>query len=164
MQRDMSYITKLRNGYEVKICRFGVRKQFLKTVYGDSLALPVALMYRDGLYAQYGIGPLHIDKPNPYFHSRNGKGTLSGVSLSLEIAHAYFVAKIHDGEKWTRKRFSIQKLGYVNAFRAAVMARLENCDLGIDAEAVELHRPTLDEFVVLCSMAEDVPSPISKAG
>lgn len=161
--RDMSYITTLHNGYEVKISRFGVRKQFLKSMYGKALALPVALLYRDGLYAVHGIGPRRVDKPNPYFNSRNGKGTLSGVSLSIEIAHAYFVAKIHDGEKWTRKRFSIQKLGYVNAFRAAVIARLENCDMGVNAHDIPLHRPTLDEFVFLCALAKDVPLPAPQA-
>jgi hypothetical protein len=159
MQRDMSYITTLRNGYEVKIIRFGVRKLFLTSVYGRALALPMATLYRDGLYALHGIGPRHIDKPNPYFKSRNGKGTISGVSLSLEIAKAYFVAKIHDGEKWTRKRFSIEKMGYVNAFRAAVIARLENCEMGINAHDIPLHRPTLDEFIFLRALAKDVPNP-----
>jgi hypothetical protein len=161
MQQDMSYITTMDRSYEVKIARFGARKQFFRKMLGDAEALAAAIRYRDSLYVKYGIGPRHSDKPNVYFNSRNGKGSISGVSLSIEEPQAYFVAKIHDGERWTRKRFSIKKLGYVNAFRGAVIARLENFDMGVDAHAIEVQRPTMEQFIFLCTLAKDVPLPVS---
>lgn len=158
---DMSYISNTKTGYCVRIVRFGVRRDFSKNWYGEQGALRESLAYRDSLYREHGIGPRHSDKPNPRIKSRRPNGTLSGVSLSIEGASVYFVARTHDGVEWRKTRFSIRDLGYVEAFRAAVRFRLKSSGINLDPESVELYRPSEAEYLKLIQLIKDSPKPMT---
>ena len=156
---DMSYISTLDIGFQVRIVRFNARRIFSKNQYGEQGALLAALDYRDSLYRKHGIGPRHPDKPNVRIKSRRPNGTLSGVSLSIEGNFVYFVARIHDGEGWRKVRFSLKDFGYEGAFRAAVRFRLKNNDVNLDPASIELYRPTHDEYRKLIQLIKNVPAP-----
>lgn len=157
---DMSYISTLKNGYSVKIVRFGVRRQFLTHLLGKAEALAGAIAYRDQMYLVHGIGPRSTSKPNVRIKSRRGNGTLSGVSLGIESPYFYFVARVHNGEKWEKYRFSVDVYGFEKAHRLAVMKRIETSGLNISPDDVPAYRPTMDEYILLTQYFADIPSPI----
>jgi hypothetical protein len=159
VQYDMSYISTLTLGYQVRMVRFGARRVFSTNQYGERGALFAALDYRDALYREHGVGPRHAHKPNLRLNSRKPNASLSGVSLSIEGDFAYFVSRVHDGASWQKVRFSIRDFGYVKAFRAAVRVRLKDSDLNLDPESVKLHLPTMEEYINLVSRFRDVPAP-----
>lgn len=157
---DMSYISTLKQGYCVRIVRFGIRRDFFHHLMVDQDALSAAIAYRDRMYELHGIGPRSTSKPNVRINSRGQKGALSGVSLGIELPWAYFVARVYDGKKWVKHRFSIGNLGYENAFRLAVERRLSETGLNIDPSEIELHRPTMAEFLKLSRVFKDIPVPL----
>jgi hypothetical protein len=156
----MTYIIALKNGFTVRIVRFEVRKEFYNHQYEEEGgALKAAIAYRNQQYALHGIGPRHADKPNLKVVSRTEGGSLSGVSLSIDKGSGYFIARVHDGSSWLKKRFSIKKLGYEAAFWSAVDYRLEHSDVVVDRQSITLYRPTPEEFVTLQMLAKDVADP-----
>lgn len=158
-KRDMSYISTLAKGYSVKIVRFGVRRDFYSHLLGKRQALAAAISYRDQMYIIHGIGPRNSTKPNVRIKSRRVNGTLSGVSLGIESPYAYFVSRVHTGNKWEKYRFSIDVYGYEKAYRLAVIKRIKTSELTIDPDDVPLYLPTLDEYVELVKYFGDIPSP-----
>lgn len=159
---DMTYIIQLKNGFTVRITRFDVRKEFYDHHNdGREGALAAAMAYRDQMYIDHGIKKPGSGKPILNVVSRTDTGVLPGVYINIDKGSAYFIARTHDGEGWKKKRFSIKKLGYVQAFWSAVDHRLGNSDLPVDLtrEQVTLHLPTMDEYVFLVTLCKDVPIP-----
>jgi hypothetical protein len=157
---DMSYIATLRNGYNVRIAKIKVRRMFSFNHYGGKdEALRAALSYRDGLYREYGIKPIVPGVHRPKFNSRIENGALSGVALEVDGNLAYFITKYHENGVHRRERFSIRKLGYVEAFRSACKLRIEKADWAMNANEIEVMRPTLDQYLKVFKMANDVPAP-----
>ena len=92
--------------------------------------------------------------------SRSIGGSLSGVSLYIEGKVAYFVVKYYENDRWAKKRYSIKKLGYRKAFVEAAKFRILNTPSEISLVDVPIHRPTLEQYLVLMHMVDDVPIPI----
>lgn len=157
---DMSYIATLVKGYNVRIIKINARRMFSFNHYGGKeQALRAALKYRDSLYQDYGIKPIIPGKHRPRVNSRIDNGKLSGVALEVDRESAYFIAKYYEDGQHRRRRFSIRKLGYEAAYRAACKLRIEKSQWDIEVAEVELMRPTLDQFIQLFNMANDVPVP-----
>jgi hypothetical protein len=157
---DMSYIATLADGYNVKVAKIEARRSFSFNHYGgQALAFLAALDYRDSLYRDYDIQPIIPGERRLRINSRSDNGVLSGVSLSVEGLHVYFVVKYYDGDTVNRKRFSIRKLGYKGAFMSACKLRIDTGDLGISLEDLEVQITTLDQYIKIFKMAPDVPLP-----
>lgn len=159
---DMSYIATLKTGYSVKMERFKVRKQFLfHLMGGQEQALQAAIAYRDSMYTMYDVGPRSKDRPNVRFKHRRANGTLSGVSLGIELPYAYFVTRVFKDGKWQKYRYSIGIYGYEKAYRLAVEHRVKSAELTIDPALVDLYIPSADEYAKLSREFSDIPLPIS---
>lgn len=159
---DMQYIIQLKNGFTVRISRFDVRKEFYDHHHdGREGALVAATAFRDQMYTEHGIKKPGAGKPALNVVSRTDTGVLPGVYINIDKGSAYFISRTHDGEGWKKKRFSIKKLGYEQAFWGAVDHRLGNSELLVDLkrDQITLHRPTMDEYVFLITLSKDVPLP-----
>ncbi len=160
---DMSYISTLPKMYEIKVARLGLRKGFTFHAHGKEKALELALAYRDGLYKTYKIPKLHVEnEPILRLKHRANPDLLSGISINIDKrkgVHAYFVAHFFDNA-YKKTRFSINKLGYEGAFRKALEHRLSYSNLDVPSPKFKTPRPTLDQFIHLIRVADDVPSPL----
>ena len=157
---DMSYISTLTKGYSVRVLKINARRMFSAERFGGhEQALQAALEYRNSLYLDYGIKPIVPGEHRPRVNSRIENGKLSGISLEVDGGSAYFIAKYHEEGEHHRRRFSIRRLGYEDAFRAACSFKIANAKWDIDAQEISLMRPTLDQYLKMFKMTNDVPAP-----
>ncbi|MBI6885077.1 hypothetical protein [Pseudomonas putida] len=161
---DMTYVIQLKNGYTVRITRFNVRKEFYDHHHGGREgALAAALQFRDAQRKLHGIlaRPDDSSKPVPRMVSRTGRDIISGVYLNIDKGSAYFICPFHNGQSWQKKRFSIKKLGYEKAFWDAVDMRLSshNLPVAISRNEITLYRPSMEEYLFLVTISQDVPVP-----
>lgn len=163
--QDMTYVIQLKDGYTVRITRFSVRKEFYDHHHGGREgALAAAIKFRDEQRVFHGIKVKAADgsKPASKMVSRTKTNIIAGVYLNFDKGSAYFICPVHDGSAWQKKRFSVKKLGYVQAFWSAVDLRLSSSDLPVEVrrEEIELYRPSMAEYALLVALAKDVPLPI----
>lgn len=159
---DMQYIIQLKNGFTVRITRFDIRKEFYDHHHdGREGALAAATAFRDQMYIDHGIRKPGAGKPMLKAVSRTETGVLPGVYINIDKGSAYFIARTHDGEGWRKKRFSIKKLGYQQAFWSAVDHRLAGSDLPVEltSDQITLHLPTMEEYLFLVTVCKDTPIP-----
>lgn len=161
---DMTYVIQLKDGFTVRITRFKIRKEFYDHHHGGrGGALEAALKFRDEQRVLNGIKVKTADssKPASRLASRTKNNIIAGVYLNFDKGSGYFICQIHDGTSWQKKRFSIKKLGYAQAFWGAIDLRLASSDLPVEIrrEDIELYRPSKAEHALLVTLADDIPPP-----
>jgi hypothetical protein len=160
MIMDMSYIATLVNGYNVKVAKINARRMFSFSHYGSQeKALLAAREYRDSLYRDFDIQPIVPGAYRPRFRSRNENGAVSGIALEIDGNSVYFVVKFFEDGFHQRRRFSVRKLGYVPAFRAACKLRIEKACWNMSVEEFDIMRPTLEQYIKICKISKDIPAP-----
>lgn len=162
--QDMTYVIQLKDGFTVRITRFNIRKEFYDHHHGGREgALAAAIKFRDEQRVLHGIKVKAADgsKPASKMVSRTKANIIAGVYLNFDKGSAYFICQQHDGVSWQKKRFSIKKLGYEQAFWSAIDLRLASNDLPVEVrrEEIELYRPSMAEYALLVALAKDVPLP-----